>query len=243
MEEPDNFEYTFWNFKDTDLFKELEKELTPPRTTSNWGRVDHISDLLSAGMFYETHTLLQFYKQLPKEGLILDIGANIGNHQLMFNQLWPGRPILGFEGSPLNYAHLFYNTRLNPNIRNFCTCLGEEQGIAEMVHFPNNMGGSGLTSVTKKEVNKINTLPAIVQKLDSFLFNEKITLLKIDIEHFELQALKGGYNTIQEHKPIIWIEDFKYEKDDHDRSAVKYLQDSFGYQIISINECNYLLSV
>lgn len=244
MKEPDNFEYTFWNFRDTDLFRELQKELTPPRVTSNWGKADHISDLLSAGMFYETHTLLQFYNLLPEEGLILDIGANIGNHQLMFNQLWPGRSIMGFEGSPLNYSHLFYNTRQFPNILNFCICLGEESGIGELVHFSDNMGGSGLTSVTKKTIEETATHPVIIQKLDSFSFDTKISLIKIDIEHFELQALKGGYTTLKEHTPDIWIEDFKYgNEEERDQSAIRFLQTEFNYNIVENNECNYLLKV
>ena len=243
MKSSNNVEYTFYNFRETELYKKFKKELTPPVNLSNWGRVDHISDLLTSGMFYETHTLLHFYELLPKEGIILDIGANIGNHQLMFKQLWPERPIIGFEGSPLNYAHLFYNTRQFIDVKNYCICLGEKQELGEMVHFPSNMGGSGLVSVTKKETHKVNTLPCIIEPLDLFELKGSISLLKIDIEHYEVQALTGGYETIEKHKPVIWIEDFKFGTDLEEKSAIRFLQSNFKYNVISKNECNYLLSI
>ena len=236
------FEYTFWNFKETKLYKALEEKLTPPKSTVTWGQLDHISQLLHSGMFYETHTLLQFYQDLPSEGLILDIGANIGNHQLMFNQVWPGRPIFGIEGSPLNYYVLFNNTAKFKNIKNICICLGEEPTISEITHFSDNMGGSGIRFIAKRGDDGIHTIPVFIQPLDSINFDQKISLMKIDVEHFELSVVKGAISTIALHKPVIWIEDF-YFTENPTKSAVKYLQDKFNYKIINQSEVNYLLSV
>ena len=115
--------YTFWNFRETELFQKLKIQLTPPTNIATHNITDHISELLMGGMFYETHTLLQFYNDIPKEGMILDIGANIGNHQMMFNQLYPNRKIFGFEASPLNYLHLHKNTIEYPNTTNICMAL------------------------------------------------------------------------------------------------------------------------
>ena len=235
-------EYTFWNFRDTELFNELRSKLTPPSNLETWGSPDHISELLTAGMFYETHTLLQFYNDLPSDGLILDIGANIGNHQVMFNQLWENRKIIGFEASPLNYNKLFPNTSHYPNTANICVGLGENLSIEYITHFKENMGGSGVRNINKllNVHQEVSPLPIVICPLDSYQFEDKITLVKIDVEGYELNVVKGAKQTFAKHKPTIWIEDFKYEKD-YNNSAIKYLIDELDYSVVNQSECNYLL--
>ena len=236
------FEYTFWNFRDTELFKQLKDKLTPPSILSTWGAPDHISELLLSGMFYETHTLLQFYNDIPSDGMVLDIGANIGNHQMMFNQLWPGRVIFGFEASPMNYLHLHRNTTRYPNTTNVCMGLGTEYGLEYITHFHENMGGSGVRDVSKMPHQEKDIMPIIIQPLDSIQFEKNISLVKIDVEGYESYVVRGAYNTLKKHKPMIWIEDFKYRKD-YNESAIKYLTDNLNYEIINESECNYLLKV
>ena len=237
-----NIEYTFWNFRETELFNKLKKQLTPPTNISAWGKTDHISDLLLSGMFYESHTLLQFYNDIPKKGMILDIGANIGNHQMMFNQLWPNREIFGFEASPLNYLHLHRNTVNYPNTINVCMGVGAEQGLTYITHFEENMGGSGVTEVSNLRHAEKDIMPIVIAPLDSIQFESPISLVKIDVEGYEVYVVKGAHDTLKKHKPMIWIEDFKYSKD-YNESTIKYLIDTFNYEIINESECNYLLKV
>ena len=235
-------EYTFWNFRDSNLFLELRDKLTPPPQLSTWSKTDHISELLQAGIFYETHTLLQFYNDIPPEGMILDIGSNIGNHQMMFNQLWPNRKIFGFEASPLNYVHLHKNTMRYPNTINVCMGLGSEYGLEYITHFYENMGGSGVREVSNLRHEERDIMPIIIQPLDSIQFDSDISLIKIDVEGYENHVLKGAYTTINKHKPTIWIEDFKHDKD-YNSSAVKYLVENFKYKVTNRSECNFLLKV
>ena len=235
-----NVEYTFWNFRETELFKQLKEQLQPPTSISTWDRTDHISDLLIGGMFYETHTLLQFYNDIPKEGMILDIGANIGNHQIMFNQLYPNREIFGFEASPLNYIHLHRNTMNYPNTTNLCVGLGAEQGLNNITHFAENMGGSGIREVNNLRHKERDIMPIIIEPLDLFHLESNISLIKIDVENYESYVIKGAHKTIEKHKPMIWIEDFKHD-DDYNNSTVKYLVDNFEYEIINKSEGNFLL--
>ena len=245
MKDEEKIEYTFWNFKNTELFQSLKEKLTPPSTLSthhyNSPHIkDHISHLLRNGMFYETHTLLQFYDNIPKEGMILDIGANIGNHQIMFNQLYPNRPIFGFEASPLNYFHLHKNTKKYPNTSNVCVGLGEEKSLKYITHFHENMGGSSVSGMAKPDMTPQDQFPVLIEPLDIMAFDSPITFIKVDVEGFELNVFKGAYNTLKKHKPVIWVEDFEYIKN-YDNSAVKYLIDEFKYNIINNSECNYLL--
>lgn len=232
--------YTFWNCRDSELFKKLQTELTPPNNISTWDKKDHISHLMLQGIFYETHTLLQFYDDLPSKGAIFDIGAMIGNHQIMFNQLYPNREIIGFEASPFNYYHLHKNTINYQNTLNFCLGLGEEDKIEQITHFYENMGGSGIRDVSNLRHKEEDIIPIIIKPLDNFNFDQPVSLVKIDVEGYEMSVIKGAHKTFEKYSPVIWLEDFKLEKD-YDSSATKYLIDELGYEVINKSECNYLL--
>ena len=232
--------YTFWNFRETELFQKLKIQLTPPTNISTHNITDHISELLMGGMFYETHTLLQFYNDIPKEGMILDIGANIGNHQMMFNQLYPNRKIFGFEASPLNYLHLHKNTIEYPNTKYMYGPWFRAQGLSYITHFSENMGGSGIREVNNLRHQEKDIMPIIIEPLDSIQFEEEISLIKIDVENYEPYVIKGAHKTLEKHQPLIWIEDFKHDKE-YNNSTVKYLIDNFNYEVINKNECNFLL--
>lgn len=45
----------------------------------------------------------------------------------------------------------------------------------------------------------------LVTTIDEFFKNDNIDFIKMDIEGAELQALKGGINTIQRNRPILSI--------------------------------------
>ena len=64
-----------------------------------------------------------------------------------------------------------------------------------------NMGGSKLTSKNK------SNLKVSLKKLDNFLIDcDNISLIKIDIEGHEIEALKGAEKIIKKNKPIIIFE-------------------------------------
>jgi hypothetical protein len=44
-----------------------------------------------------------------------------------------------------------------------------------------------------------------IKKLDSFKFT-RVSVMKIDVQGFEIEVLNGAINTINEHRPIIFIE-------------------------------------
>ena len=238
------FEYTYWNFRSTPLWEELKDRLTPPKVISTYIHGDHISDILRAGQFfYESHTFLQFYKDLPEKGTILDIGANIGNHQMMFNQVYPNRKVIGFEASPYNYTHLYNNCSRYPFASNFCIGLGDSAQLVEIVHFSSNMGGTGVTAVSKKKDPQTLPMQILTVPLDTFDFlKEEVTLIKIDVEGYEKNVIRGAEEILKSTKPCIWIEDFNY-KDNYDESCIKILIEEFGYKLVNQNECNYLLKV
>lgn len=238
------FEYDFFNFRSTPLYKELKDQLTPPKNVSVHPIGDHISDFLRDGRgFYESHTFLQFYKDLPKKGTILDIGANIGNHQMMFNQVYPNRRVIGFEASPYNFTHLYNNCLKYPFSTNFCIGLGDSTELVEIVHFASNMGGTGVTEVSTEKNNRIYPMQILTVPLNNFDFlKDELTLVKIDVEGYEMNVIRGADEILKSAKPCIWLEDHNY-KNNYDKSCIKFLIEEFEYKVVNQSESNYLLKV
>jgi FkbM family methyltransferase len=77
--------------------------------------------------------------------------------------------------------------------------VGEDVGVCEIVPYspdPTNVGA-------QKVVAGSGNIPMV--KLDTFEY-ENIGCIKIDVEGFETQVLKGAINTIDEHSPLLYIE-------------------------------------
>lgn len=218
---------------------------------SLYGDNDTPSKFIRSGNFYEENIFLKFKDNIPDSGTFLDIGANIGNHSVMFNQYFPERPIISFEANPFNYAMLSINTSKIKNITAICCCLGESSAISRFVHFHPSPGCSRLPQYFGDEANGADTmfqtrledclmLNLITQPLDNFDISD-ISFIKIDVECHELEVFKGSMNILQKYKPTIWIEDCTF-KNGKDNSATKFLIDKLNYSIVDQDiDCNYLL--
>ena len=206
---------------------------------------DYISDCLRHGRFYEQDIFLDLEKYIPNEGTILDIGANIGNHAMMFKQRWPERKIICFEASPINYVLLYHNVTQLSNITPICSGLGEKFEVVDFMHFPQNYGGSGVKSGYKDIVDglPLDSYPkmsVVINPLDNFDLPDDVSFIKMDVENHELFVIKGGINFIKKYKPVIWIEDFFYDTE-NEKSPTQYLIDNLGYELIGRNEGNFVL--
>ncbi|AEA42721.1 FkbM family methyltransferase [Fluviicola taffensis] len=148
---------------------------------------------------------------LQKSEAIFDIGANIG--QTAFNMFTMQKakklkPIIyAFEPYPRTFSKLESNIILNKNngIKAYNLGLSFKKGTLNMVqHSPSNSGGFRMTSNYSKD-----TISVPVTSLDDFIFEYQISFvdfIKIDVEGFELQVLKGAEETIKRFRPILIFE-------------------------------------
>jgi FkbM family methyltransferase len=143
--------------------------------------------------------------QMP-EPVVLDIGANIGNHTLAFSTR--AKHVYAFEPIPAIYKLLSANVVQN-NLGNVTTCNfalsdSSESATIYMVQ-SGNFGASSFDRRTD------NVEAVTVQKLtgDSFVAANGITkvdLIKIDVEAHELFAIRGLMQTLRTHRPFITME-------------------------------------
>lgn len=152
--------------------------------------------------FFEAEILDYIKDNFPIHGTIVDIGANIGNHSIFFAKFLQYRQILAFEPVPDNYILLTLNCARFQGFYPFKLALGSENKIVNIAPNWENMGASMVDKDGKLEIMAI--------PLDLISLYD-CTLIKIDVEYYEPEVLKGAYLTIQKNKPLILIEDVKEE--------------------------------
>ncbi|MCZ2356577.1 MAG: FkbM family methyltransferase [Bacteroidia bacterium] len=224
---PNNYQYkpnTIRKFKINDIC--LEGDIS-----------DYVAHFLYFGFKDIAHErLLNLAK---KDAIILDIGTNIGTTLLRFaDRVGSNGYVYGFEPDVINYKSCFKNISLNnfSNIEVNNIGLGDSNNVFLLVvDTPTNRGGNRIVigNTTNKESIEIK-----VQKLDDWITSKdisKINVIKIDVEGFEFKVLKGGIETIQKFKPIMFI-----ELDDNNLKAVGNsakeliaLVESLNYSIIN----------
>lgn len=156
---------------------------------------------------YEKGTLYFIASYLNRGDCFVDVGANIGLMSIFASQCVgnPGK-ILAFEAHPETHQLLQENIALNhvKNIENFNFALGNEAGKATIYDNWNvNRGGSSLVIHSENSTG----FEVDVKTLDEVIQNDfQPKMIKIDVEGFEFQVLKGAVNTIKNSKPILIIE-------------------------------------
>tara|TARA_R110000796_G_scaffold174572_2_gene291525 strand:+ start:3608 stop:4204 length:597 start_codon:yes stop_codon:yes gene_type:complete len=178
-------------------------------------------DIVKYNNFWEFKLFNKWSKYFPASGLILDIGANIGNHSIQFKHHFPNISIWAFEPYPENYNLLKTNTNRYNDVHCFNMGVGSNNS---MVHFSD---GHEQNSGTVKIVENSNTTNLVIS-LDTIKLPEKVKMIKIDIEGHELSAFEGMKNLLIKDKPLIWVED-------NEETALPYLK-TLGYKLLDKEE-------
>jgi len=138
--------------------------------------------------------------------VIFDVGANIGQTANFFISHFPESKIYSFEPVLDTYNQLLSNSSHSKNIVCFNQALGSD--IQKSIIYVN--GSSGSSSLK----GKLNALFSHTEVIDidtgyNFCIKhgvEKIDLLKIDTEGFEINVLKGFEPLLKDHVKMIYAE-------------------------------------
>ena len=140
-------------------------------------------------------------------GACLDIGANIGMTSLLMSDLF--QEVYSFEPAPSTFKILQKNIDANKlkNINAFNFGLGDRAFASEIQYSDGNRSGGFITD--KSEGTKVNKTEQVkIEKGDRLLkdVNCHPSFIKIDVEGYELNALRGLNETIKKNQPVVMVE-------------------------------------
>jgi FkbM family methyltransferase len=102
-----------------------------------------------------------------------------------------------------------------------------------------NFGGTSIVDTLEDNYNsmKVNLIPVDVLNFDN------ISLIKIDVENMEIEALEGCINLIKQCKPTILIETYKFN--DLVKTDIFKQLTELGYDINPIPEgyCDFIMKI
>lgn len=171
---------------------------------------DHVAHKININGIYERDELEILIEWLNIKhpdifnGIAIDIGANIGNHSVFFSDYF--KKVKSYEPNYRTYQALEANSKLANNIETYNYGISDIEQSLVLNTDKNNVGGSFLSStIETKDHNPTNKVKLF--KLDSLIDkNDKITLMKIDVEGHEINVLKGAIEIITKWNPLIMFE-------------------------------------
>ncbi|EGK8061560.1 FkbM family methyltransferase [Campylobacter lari] len=194
--------------------------------------------------FYSENQLKKIDKYLSEESIVLDIGANIGNHSIYWSLISNVKAIYSFEPIKNTFDILQKNIYINnikDKIQIFNIALGKENSYADIKFYDsNNIGATQITQKNPSHPSAANVQNIQIVKLDEFINSnfqyEKIDMIKIDVEGFENNVLAGAVNTIEKYHPTIVIEIF-----DENYEKINSFFHSISYSLIEkLDDTNYI---
>jgi FkbM family methyltransferase len=150
--------------------------------------------------------------KLVKPGTVaIDVGANLGQYSAVMDRALCGKGfVLAFEPNPIAYEELVRGAQ-HKAIVPMQFALSSSVGTSRL-RVPTTESGElqiQLGSLNHRaDEGRGRDFEVEVQTLDNFLpmFQLPVSILKIDVEGFELEVLKGAEQTLEHHHPPIIVE-------------------------------------
>jgi FkbM family methyltransferase len=170
---------------------------------------------------YESGTIDFIKKHLKKGDCFVDVGANIGLMSIEASESVGSQgKIYSFEPHPDTAKILRFNIDLNSfeNIEVIEKGVGSKSGEAKIYdRWDVNRGGASVFSANNNQEGfaiQLVVLDEVFQKID-------IQLIKIDIEGYELEALKGAKRILSSENPPILIVECTEETENQNYTRVE----------------------
>jgi len=149
-------------------------------------------------------------KQLRKDMICLDIGANIGYYTLLESKIVGNNgKIIAIEPSPVNFSKLQKNIQMEgaTNIEVYNLAAGDKDGkIKFLLKKQSNLS----RIVSEDEIKPSDNIVEVpIRKLDGFLEEralKKLDFLRMDVEGYEFFIYMGIRNSIRKFSPTMQIE-------------------------------------
>lgn len=194
------------------IFSVLNKKITQ-RVVTNHAKVDGHEMILddkdslrlSLNGIYEIDQT-NLIKKLVKEGdCVMDIGANIGYYALILaRSVGPKGKVFCFEPDKTNFSILSQNIKNNnysDRVVLYNDAVSDSNENIKLYISETNRGDHRIYA--SDENRNFIEITAVVPDNEVKIQNEKISLIKIDIQGSEMIALGGFKNIVIKNKPIV----------------------------------------
>jgi len=136
----------------------------------------------------------------------VDVGANIGYYTvLLADKVGKNGKVYAFEPDIINFEILEKNIKANnlENVVAINVAVGSKNETKILYKSEENLGDHKLYN---DQFLMSNVQKTKIIKLDEYLINQKVDLLKIDTQGWEPAVIEGTKKTIEKYKPIIFFE-------------------------------------
>lgn len=172
------------------------------------------------------------------EGIVLDIGANLGIMTVHLAQNLPNSTVHAFEPMPDNRT-VFKRIVAKYKLKNVVfheIALGDTEGKVQMI-LPEKDGAKmqGLSHVKHESITEWNEgteFEVPIKPLDAIFGDEKIQGIKMDVENFEYFVLNGAKELLTKYKPIVYTELW----DNENRQKCFSLLKGLGYSTFALKD-------
>jgi FkbM family methyltransferase len=146
-------------------------------------------------------------KMLFPGAVVADVGANIGIYSEFLSRcVGPTGLVHSFEPSPDNFKRLSAATRKLPNVRLFQAAVGERSGESK-VYISDKLNVDHRTYEADGDSRR--AVPTQMVALDDYFKpGQRVDLIKMDIQGYELHGLRGATRVLEENLDINLLLEF-----------------------------------
>lgn len=183
---------------------------------------------------YEKQNIDDLFDILQRVGIdvsrstAVDVGANIGNHTVVFASKFAR--VEAFEPNPHTFKLLSFNADHLPNVALHNCGLGDESAVLTMSEDEANYGKS---SAVHRHTGGAS-IDIRVKRLDDYsdAFGD-IKFIKIDVEGMEHRVLLGARRILKKDRPVVAFEQHQSEfvAGEEETPSIRCLREH-GYEII-----------
>ncbi len=175
-----------------------------------WRKLRHTPAAALGLGHIESLELLELLQATPPK-VIFDIGANVGTWTCLAKSLFPAAQVEAFEPLACHLAGFKQWTAAWPaDIRLHTCALGPTEGMASM-HVMDFSDASSLLPLSAAGRQEFKISPAAeqmvpVMPLDTLVAREKLPwpdLLKLDVQGFELEVLRGAEECLRRARAVL----------------------------------------
>ncbi|WP_036970186.1 FkbM family methyltransferase [Promicromonospora kroppenstedtii] len=178
--------------------------------------------------FYERDLLDLLASINVKNGLLVDVGANLGNHTLFLALAYPGLRVVAVEPFEKNLELLRRNVEQNGlNDRVDVVDVPWSGSSREYSLLQRIEGNLGTISLSEPATDR----PTVISgTMDDHVAGRPVAIVKIDVEGHETQVLRGASRTLEASHPVVVTEA-------HDPVALREIEEMLvplGYEAVAV---------